>query len=78
MWTKIDDLRFSVKMGRRKGLARIRGLRRALTDDEQDTVAKAIVEHLELSNWKIEPGEPCGDMGRALSRNSMKGTANDQ
>ena len=58
MWTKIDDLRFSVKMGLRKGLARIRGMRRALTDDEQETVAKEIVEHLELCNWKIEPGEP--------------------
>jgi hypothetical protein len=45
-------------MGLRKGLARIRGLRRALTDDEQDVVAKEIVEHLQLSNWKVEPGEP--------------------
>jgi hypothetical protein len=36
----------------------IRGMRRALTDDEQDRVAHAIVEHLELSNWKIEEGSP--------------------
>jgi hypothetical protein len=48
-WTKFDDLRFCVKMSLKKGLARIRGMRRALTDEEQDTVAKAIVEHLELS-----------------------------
>jgi hypothetical protein len=66
MWTKIDDLRFCVKMGLRKGLARIRGLRRALTDDEQDTVAKEIVEHLELSNWKIEPGEPLRGHGQGI------------
>jgi hypothetical protein len=58
MWTKFDDFRFCVKIGLRKGLARIRGMGRALTDDEQETVAKEIVEHLELSNWKIEPGEP--------------------
>jgi len=58
MWTTVQDLRFCVKMGLRKGLARIRGLRRALTDDEQDTVAKEIVEHLELCNWKMDPGEP--------------------
>jgi len=45
-------------MGLRRGLERIRGLRRALTDDEQETVAKEIVEHLELCNWKIEQGEP--------------------
>src|SRR5271170_1245636 len=52
-------LRCCVKMGLRKGLARIRGLRRALTDDEQQTVAKEIVEYLELCNW-ISPvrGEP--------------------
>ena len=47
-WTKFDDLRFCVKMSLKKGLARIRGMRRALTDEEQDTVAKEIVEHLEL------------------------------
>jgi hypothetical protein len=63
MWTTAQDLRFCVKMGLRKGLTRIRGLRRALTDDEQDTVAKEIVEHLELSNWKIEQGEPLGGHG---------------
>jgi hypothetical protein len=36
---------------------------RALTYDEQDTVAKEIVEHLELSNWKIEQGPPLGGHG---------------
>ena len=66
MWTTAQDLRFCVKMGLRKGLARIRGLRRALTDDEQDTVAKEIVEHLELSNWKIEPGEPLRGHGQGI------------
>jgi len=34
----------------------IRGMRRTLTDEQQDRVAHAIVEHLELSNWKIEEG----------------------
>ena len=33
-------------------------MRRALADDEQDAAAKEIVEHLELCNWKIEPGKP--------------------
>lgn len=36
------------------GLALIRGMRRALTDAEQDRVADATVRHLESSNWKIE------------------------
>jgi hypothetical protein len=53
-------------MGLRKGLARIRGMRRAFTDDEQETVAKEIVEHLELSNWKIEPGEPLRGHGQGV------------
>ena len=45
-WTPLEDLRFCVKIG--LGLARIRGMRRSLTDDEQDTIAKEIVEHLEF------------------------------
>jgi hypothetical protein len=53
-------------MGLRKGLTRIRGMRRALTDDEQDTIAKEIVEHLELSNWKIEAGPPIVGHGPGL------------
>ena len=41
-------------------------MRRALTDEEQDTVAKEIVEHLELSNWKIEAGHPLGGHGQGI------------
>jgi hypothetical protein len=58
MWSKRETLQFTVKLGLRKGLARIRGMRRALTDEQQDRVAEAIVDHLELSNWKIEEGSP--------------------
>jgi hypothetical protein len=56
MWGKADELRLSVLMGLRKGLSRIRGMRRSLADDEQHKVADAIVEHLEKNNWKIEQG----------------------
>jgi hypothetical protein len=36
-------------------------MRRTLDDEQQDRVAQVIVEHLELTNWKIEPGpEPEG------------------
>jgi hypothetical protein len=58
MWSKAESLRFCVKMGLRKGLALVRGMRRSLTDHEQNTVSQAIVDHLELSNWKIEEGLP--------------------
>jgi len=63
MWTRLEGLRFCVKIGLRRGLARIRGLRRSLTEEEQETVAKEIVERLELSNWKIEQGPPLGGHG---------------
>jgi hypothetical protein len=66
MWTRIEDPGFCVKMGLRKGLARVRGLRRAFTDDEQEVIAKMIVEHLELSNWQIEQGPPLGGPGPGL------------
>jgi hypothetical protein len=46
MWSKRESLQFTVKLGLRKGLRLIRGMRRSLTDDEQDRVAHAIVEHL--------------------------------
>ena len=34
--------------------------RRPLTDTERDMVADAIVEHLQLANWRIERGPPWG------------------
>jgi hypothetical protein len=51
MWGERKAL-VSVKLGLRKGLALVRGLRE-LTDDEQERVASAILEHLEL---KSDPG----------------------
>lgn len=56
MWTRADSLRLSVLMGLRRGFKLCRGMRRALTEDEQHKVAAAIVEHLESHNWKIEQG----------------------
>jgi hypothetical protein len=56
MWTTADSLRLTVLMGLRKGLKLCRGMRRALTEDEQRKVAGVIVEHLESHNWKIEQG----------------------
>ena len=47
--------------GATKGVARIRSLRRALTDDEQDTIAKEIVERLQL--FQLEDGaRRCGNL----------------
>jgi hypothetical protein len=69
MWGKADDLRPTVLMGLRRGLSLCRGMRRALTDDEQHKVAAAIVEHLELHNWKIEQGPVREGHSRLMSEN---------
>ena len=36
------------------------------SDGEQEVTAKEIVEHLALSNWKIEAGPPLGGHGPSL------------
>jgi hypothetical protein len=74
MWSKRETVQFIVKLGLHKGLVLIRGMRRSLTDAEQDRVADAIVEHLELSNWKIEEGPPLPGHGTNLQRRN----ANDE
>lgn len=44
-------------MGLKKGLALVRGMRRALTDDEQNRVAGEIADQLRYG-WRIEQVEP--------------------
>jgi hypothetical protein len=60
MWrtpTERKDFVFMVRMGLRKGLSLIRGMKRSLTEDQQRQVAETMVHELETSNWKIEEGE---------------------
>jgi hypothetical protein len=59
-WSIADELRLSIVLGLRRGLRRVRGMRNALNEDQQHTVAEAIAEHLRLSNWDIKPGSPSG------------------
>jgi hypothetical protein len=66
MWTRSDDLRLTIVMGLRKGLSLIRGMRRSLTEDDQQKIADAIAEQLRRSNWKIEQGEPLEGQGHNL------------
>jgi hypothetical protein len=60
MWSTSESLVFSVKLALRKGLRLVRGMRRALTDDEWAKIAEAIVNDLELNNWKFEQGPAPG------------------
>jgi hypothetical protein len=42
----------------------IRGMRKSLTDEQQDRVAEMMVEDLQRQNWKIEKGPmPNGHSG---------------
>ncbi len=63
-WSPQDDLRLTIKIGLRKGLKLVHGMRRALSDPEQDRVATAIAEHLKLANYKVEPGPPLTGHGQ--------------
>lgn len=61
MWktaTERKDFAFMVRMGLRKGLSLIRGMKRSLTEEQQAYVAETIVHELESTNWKIEQGAP--------------------
>jgi hypothetical protein len=62
MWSKSDELRFSVVVGLREGLRLVRGMRGALTEEDR----RAIVQHLEGTNWKIEKGPPLEGYGQHL------------
>ena len=53
-------------MGLRAGLRLVRGMRRTLTEEQQHTIARAIVEHLESTNWKIEKGPPAEGHGQHI------------
>ncbi len=57
-WTDDDELRLAIMLGLRKGLAAIRGARRAFSEDEQKRIAAEILDHLRLSNYTISPGRP--------------------
>ena len=57
-WTDDDELRLAIMLGLRKGLATIRGARRAFSEDEQKRIAAEILDHLRLSNYTISSGRP--------------------
>jgi hypothetical protein len=55
---------FSIVMGLRDGLHPIRGMRRALTEDDQHKIADTIAKHVEKNNRKIERGPPLEGHGQ--------------
>ena len=67
IWTPADEFRFRNRMGLKKGLAQVRGMRRALTEDEQERVAGAIADQLR-NGWRSGSGAaPAGPGTKAGS-----------
>jgi hypothetical protein len=58
-WTD-DELRLAIMLGLRKGLSLVGGPRRTFNEDEQRRIARAILDHLRLSNYVIKPGPQRG------------------
>jgi hypothetical protein len=54
---------FMVKIGLRRALSLIQGMKKSLTEDQQRCVAETIVHELESYNWKIEQGPPARPPG---------------
>jgi hypothetical protein len=63
-WTVEDHLAFDIGFALPR--APVRGLRRALTEDERRSVARAIVEHLRLCGWEFRL--PQGALGHGTGR----------
>jgi hypothetical protein len=56
-WTADDELRFVMRLGLQKGLKRVGG-KRAFTEDQRNTIAAEILDHLRLANYRITSGQP--------------------
>jgi hypothetical protein len=58
-WTDDDDLRFTILMGMRAGFKLVRGLRRALTERDEELIVHEIATRLTASGrkWAYQPGE---------------------
>lgn len=60
-WTNDDHFRFDIALGLMR--ARVRGVRRLLTEEEREQIARTFVEHLRRSRWNwwreeqsVQPG----------------------
>lgn len=46
--------------------ARVRALRRKLSEKDEQAIARAIAEHLKLANWIIQKGPPLAPHARRV------------
>lgn len=57
-WTERDELRLAIRMGLTKGFRLVHGMRRQLSEQERDRIADAVIDQLELSNYRVARGPP--------------------
>jgi hypothetical protein len=55
-------------MALRSALTILHGMRKSLTDEQQDRVAEMMVEDLRRQNWKIEKGPEAPGHGPQIMR----------
>ena len=67
-WTDDDDLRLAIMLGLRKGLAAVRGPRRAFTEDEQKRIVGKILDYLRLANYTITHSRLAGGHSSLMPR----------
>ena len=60
-WSSRDELRLTIRMGLTRGFALVHGMRRKLTEQERDRIADAIIDQLQLSNYRVESGPQSRD-----------------
>ena len=56
-----EQLAFDISFALPRGP--VRGLRRAFTEDVRAAIARRIIKHLKLCNWRFEPGTPLQSHG---------------
>jgi hypothetical protein len=69
-WSTEETLAFDLAFSLPR--TRVRGIRRAFTEDEREMIAKGMVEHLKLCGWRFELPPPRtghgGGRGGSLAR----------
>jgi len=73
-----DPVLFLVKTALPKALKLIRGLRKQVSDIDEDIMAKKMLDELDISGWKIrkKPGRPCRLHLRAAGRSGHRDRLN--
>ena len=76
-FTEDDEIRLIIRIGLEKGLKRIRGARRAFSEEERRSLAGSVLDQLRRSNYKIEPGKPAAGYGQHMMPTTRRSPVED-